>query len=176
MKIAYITTGEARFLDVIKDAVTLVITNNFHSSVVQFCKREGIRCRILDHELYASRDEHELAIKDILDKAGIDLVILGSYRRIIKNIDFLKQYSGKIINIHLSYLPEFPGERAWEKVFLAGTKESGYTLHYVDTGIDTGKIIFQERVNIEECKNSQEVYDKLVEATCIGLRKVIENL
>lgn len=175
MRIALITTDETRYVQALFDELSIVITNNACSPVVELCKREGITCRVLSEDLYTSREEHDLAIMKVLDTVGVDKIVLGSYQRIIKSNQFIEKYKNKMLNIHLSYLPDFKGYKAWEKAFLAGVEESGYSIHLVDKEVDNGKILFQERVSIKECKSSQEVYDILVEKSCEKIISVVNK-
>lgn len=174
MKLAYITTDEERYLGALLDLeISIVITNNPDSPVVGFCEENGLNCKVVDHKNFSNRREHDAAIMGVLDGIGVDLVILGGYRRLIKNRGFLDKYEGKMINIHNSFLPNFPGIMPHEEVFSAGINKSGYTIHFVDEIMDRGEIIFQEEVDIPNCKSAQEVYDKLVIAGCKGLKEVV---
>ena len=176
MKLAYITTDEERYLGALLDfEISIVITNNPDSPVVEFCRDNGLNCKVIDHKNFGNRREHDAAIMRVLNGIGVDLVVLGGYRRLIKNKEFLEKYGRKMINIHNSFLPNFPGISPHEEVFSAGINKSGYTIHFVDEVMDRGEIIFQEEVDILECESAQEVYDKLVLKGCVGLRKVVEK-
>jgi len=174
MKLAIITTNEERFIDTLSDKVDIVITNNPDSPVIPMCLRLGIDFHVINNNDFLDRKDHDNAIKEKLDEVRVDLVILGGYRRLIKNKDFLKEYGKKMINIHNSFLPNFPGPRPHEEVFLSGIKKSGYTIHYVDSVMDRGDIIMQEEVDISQCENPQEVYDTIVEKACFGVKRVVE--
>jgi len=174
MKLAYITTDEERYLRALLHfEISIVITNNPDSPVVGFCEENGLNCEVIDHKNFGNRREHDAAIMRVLDGIGVDLVVLGGYRRLIKNKEFLDKYGRKMINIHNSFLPNFPGIRPHEEVFYTGINKSGYTIHFVDEVMDRGEIIFQEEVDILECESAQEVYDKLVIAGCKGLKEVV---
>jgi phosphoribosylglycinamide formyltransferase len=88
---------------------------------------------------------YEQAIVDLLEAQQIDLVCLAGYMKIV-GPTLLSAYEGRIINIHPAYLPEFPGAHGIEDAWQAGVSESGVTVHWVDSGVDTGKIIQQVRV------------------------------
>ena len=88
---------------------------------------------------------YEEAIVKLLDEHQIDLVCLAGYMKIV-GPTLLAAYEGRIINIHPAYLPEFPGAHGIEDAWNAGVAESGVTIHWVDSGVDTGKVIKQIRV------------------------------
>ena len=181
MKLAYITTDEERYLRTLLDnkekglEISLVITNNPKSPVIEFCSKNKLHCKIINDKEFSSREEHDFAIMKELDEADVDLVILGGYRRLIKDEEFLMKYGRKMINIHNSFLPNFPGSRPHDEAFLSGVEKSGCTIHFVDAVMDRGDIILQEEVDISSCKNSQDVYDKLVEAGCKGILKILTS-
>lgn len=94
---------------------------------------------------FVDKQAYETALVDLLEKHEIDLVVLAGYMKII-GPTLLAAYEGRIINIHPAYLPEFPGAHGIEDAWNAGVKESGVTVHWVDSGVDTGQIIQQVRV------------------------------
>jgi phosphoribosylglycinamide formyltransferase-1 len=98
--------------------------------------RQGIR-----------RAEHEARIDKILDAAGVELVCLAGYMRILSPW-FVARWRGRILNIHPALLPKFPGLDVQRRALEAGEKESGCTVHFVDEGTDTGPIVLQRRVPI----------------------------
>ena len=118
---------------------------------------------------------HENAINKILIENEVELIVLSGYMRILTS-DFVKPWAGRILNIHPSLLPDFPGAHAHRDVISAGVKKSGCTVHFVDSGMDTGPIIAQkevevladdnesslgERIKIEEHKLYPKVIDQL---------------
>ena len=118
---------------------------------------------------------HENAINKILIENEVELIVLSGYMRILTS-DSVKPWAGRILNIHPSLLPDFPGAHAHRDVISAGVKKSGCTVHFVDSGMDTGPIIAQkevevladdnesslgERIKIEEHKLYPKVIDQL---------------
>lgn len=94
---------------------------------------------------FDNKAAYEEAIVALLEKYDIDLVCLAGYMKIV-GPTLLAAYEGRIINIHPAYLPEFPGAHGIEDAWEAGVAQSGVTIHWVDSGVDTGKIIKQVRV------------------------------
>lgn len=93
------------------------------------------------------RLEHEQIIHPILAEHDVELILLSGYMRLVSP-QFVQQWNPRIINIHPSLLPAFPGAHAHRDVLAAGVKVSGCTVHYVDAGMDTGKILGQRRVPV----------------------------
>ena len=94
---------------------------------------------------FENKADYEGAIVELLDEHDIDLVCLAGYMKIV-GPTLLAAYEGRIINIHPAYLPEFPGAHGIEDAWNAGVDQSGVTIHWVDSGVDTGKVIKQVRV------------------------------
>ncbi|MDU3070851.1 MAG: phosphoribosylglycinamide formyltransferase [Streptococcus sp.] len=94
---------------------------------------------------FDNKAAYEEAIVKLLDDHQIDLVCLAGYMKIV-GPTLLAAYEGRIINIHPAYLPEFPGAHGIEDAWNAGVDQSGVTIHWVDSGVDTGKVIKQVRV------------------------------
>ncbi|MGE5412561.1 MAG: phosphoribosylglycinamide formyltransferase [Syntrophomonadaceae bacterium] len=95
----------------------------------------------------ASRAEHEARIEKILEAAGVDLVCLAGYMRILSP-EFVRRWKGRILNIHPALLPKFPGLHVQRRALEAGETESGCTVHFVDEGTDTGPVVLQRRVPV----------------------------
>ena len=83
----------------------------------------------------------------LLRAAGVELVVLAGFMRVVK-ATFLEAFAGRIINLHPSLLPKFPGREAWSQALAAGERTTGCTVHYVDAGVDSGEIIAQREVPI----------------------------
>ena len=91
--------------------------------------------------------EAEARVVEILKEEGVELVVLAGYMRMVKE-PLLAAFPRRIINIHPSLLPAFPGLEAWKQALTAGVSETGCTVHYVDAGMDTGPVIAQRRVPV----------------------------
>ncbi len=149
LKLAVLISGRGSNLEAIqkniesgilkgKASIAVVISNKPTAAGLVFAQEHQIKTAVCP-------TENDVLAE--LAKYAIDLVCLAGYMRIISPA-FIEKYPNKIINIHPTLLPKFPGLHVHEKVLAAGEKESGCTVHYVDAGVDTGKIIAQRKVPV----------------------------
>jgi phosphoribosylglycinamide formyltransferase-1 len=109
---------------------------------------------------YASKEEYEKEIAFFLIEKNISLIVLAGYMRLIGEI-LLSAFHNRIINIHPALLPAFPGKNGIQQAYDYGVKIFGVTVHYIDAGIDTGKIIAQECFEAEGNETLQEIEEKI---------------
>jgi phosphoribosylglycinamide formyltransferase 1 len=128
-------------------AISCVISNIASAFALERAKKHGIPAILIDHRLYASREEYDGAIVKALKDHGIGLVALAGFMRIITPV-LIEAFPNAIMNIHPALLPSFPGLHAQRQAVLHGVKISGCTVHFVDTGTDTGPIICQAAVPV----------------------------
>lgn len=117
--------------------------------------------------------EEELALA--LQSAGVELLVLAGYMRVLK-APLLEKFRGRIINIHPSLLPAFPGLRAWEQAQVAGVKETGCTVHWVNEEVDGGEILRQERVAVLAGDSAETLHARIQEAEHRCLPAVVRGL
>ncbi|EAC9513095.1 phosphoribosylglycinamide formyltransferase, partial [Listeria monocytogenes] len=115
---------------------------------------------VLEPAAFASKAAFESKLIEELQDHVIDFIVLAGYMRIIGNT-LLSAYEGRVINIHPSLLPSFPGKSGIADAFAYGVKVTGVTVHYVDAGIDTGPIIAQEIVRIDTDDTLTSVTEKI---------------
>jgi phosphoribosylglycinamide formyltransferase 1 len=127
----------------------VVVTDAASSQVLERAKEFGMKSFYLDPNGYESKDEYERRILSLLDKHKTDLVVTAGYLRILSPF-FVNRYRNRIINIHPSLLPSFPGRHSQKKALDYGVKITGCTAHFIDEGIDTGPIIMQSPVPVLE--------------------------
>jgi phosphoribosylglycinamide formyltransferase 1 len=184
IKVAVLASGRGSDFQAIIDGIekrevdariVLLITDNPQAGAIEKAKRGKIPYKILLPSNYGDRLEHDRAILKELNAAGPELVVLAGYMRVIKDKGLLKQFQGKIINIHPSLLPAYPGAHAQKDAFEGKAKVSGYTIHFVDESLDGGPIILQEEVYIGDCKTAQEAADRILEREHAGLPKVVDS-
>ncbi|MCP1640359.1 phosphoribosylglycinamide formyltransferase-1 [Streptococcus gallinaceus] len=146
-KIAVFASGNGSNFQVIAEQfpVEFVFSDHRNAYVLERAEQLGVPSYAFELKEFDSKADYEEAIVELLAEHEIDLVVLAGYMKIVGST-LLSAYEGRIINIHPAYLPEFPGAHGIEDAWNAGVAESGVTVHWVDSGVDTGKIIKQVRV------------------------------
>lgn len=122
--------------------VALCVCDRPGAGALERAERLGIKTLVFKAKDYASKAEYETMIADALEAEGVELVCLAGYMRIVGET-LLQRFAGRIINIHPSLLPSFPGAHGIEDAFNHGCKMFGITIHFVDHTLDGGKIIDQ---------------------------------
>ena len=129
--------------------ITLVVSDVPTSAVIDKAKRKGLKTFVFNPQSYPNKRAFEVEIVEALQEAKVDFIILAGYMRLV-GPTLLHAYEGRIVNIHPSLLPSFKGLDAIGQAFDAGVKITGVTIHYVDEGMDTGRIIAQEAVKVAD--------------------------
>jgi phosphoribosylglycinamide formyltransferase-1 len=132
-----------------KAAIARLITDNPGAFAIQRAREAGIPVSVLDFGSFPSKEAYEAALKSEMEKCGADLYVLAGYMRILP-ADVVRAFPGRIVNIHPALLPSFPGLHAQRQALEYGVKVSGCTVHFVDEGTDTGPIIIQRCIPVEE--------------------------
>lgn len=157
-RIAIFISGEGETLQAILDAkfqgdidaeISLVLSNNEKAYGLSRATERNIPTAVFSNSDYPKRDEREKAIVACLEQYQIDYIVLAGYMSIL-SADFVQMYLGKILNIHPSLLPKYPGLDTYSKALAAGDKEHGTTVHFVTADVDGGPIVTQGRVPILE--------------------------
>jgi len=129
--------------------ITLVVSDVPTSAVIDKAKQKGLKTFVFNPQSYPNKRSFEIEIVEALQAADVDFIILAGYMRLV-GPTLLHAYEGKIVNIHPSLLPSFKGLDAIGQAFDAGVKITGVTIHYVDEGMDTGRIIAQAAVKVAD--------------------------
>jgi phosphoribosylglycinamide formyltransferase-1 len=129
--------------------VRLVVSDVLNAGILDVARECAVSNAYLPAGKFRTRLEPavEMELVKMLEDAGIELVVLAGFMRVLK-APMLAAFPGRIINIHPSLLPKFAGVEAWTQALAAGEKTTGCTVHYVDAGIDSGEIIAQSEVPI----------------------------
>ncbi|MCM0583403.1 phosphoribosylglycinamide formyltransferase [Weissella diestrammenae] len=127
--------------------IVRLIVDKKNAGAIEKAKQLGIPYTLVDYRHFADRQAAELAILDQLNQDQVDGILLAGYMRLLTET-LLTPYAGRIINIHPALLPSFPGTHGIQDAFDYGVRVTGVTVHYVDAGMDTGKIIAQQPVVI----------------------------
>jgi len=184
VKVAVLASGRGSnfraILDEIKagrcDAeIKILITNNPDAPAIAIAKENKIPVEIINQKSFKTRDEMDERIKGLLDRYGVELVVLAGYMLLIKGKRLLESYKNRIINIHPALLPAFPGATAQKDAFEHGVKVSGVTIHFVDESLDAGPILYQEAVDISGCKSAEETAAKILKTEHKAYAKVVDS-
>ena len=127
--------------------IGLVISNNPAAAGLQRAERAGIATQCIDHRDYQSREAFDGALVDALRACDIELVILAGFMRILTPV-LIEPYLGRLLNIHPSLLPKYPGLKTHQRALDAGDTEAGATVHFVTRELDGGPPVLQARVPI----------------------------
>jgi len=128
--------------------VKVVIANRPGAQALERARAAGISALIIPHKDFADREAFDRALAQALREAEVNWVVLAGFMRVLTP-EFLSSYPGRIINIHPSLLPAFPGMDAAKQALDYGVKLTGCTVHFVDHGVDSGRIIAQRAVQVE---------------------------
>jgi phosphoribosylglycinamide formyltransferase-1 len=126
-------------------SVVLVISNRATAGALAVAESYGVAACHVPFGRDRAGFEHK--VTELLQRAGIDLICLAGFMRLLSP-EFVARFEGRILNIHPSLLPDFPGLNAQQQALAAGVRETGCTVHWVDAGIDSGPIVLQRRVPI----------------------------
>jgi len=124
-----------------------VISNRPDAAGLAFAAERGVATCVVDHKAYPDRAAFDAALAEEIDRHAPDLVILAGFMRVLTD-DFVNRYRGRMINIHPSLLPAFPGLRTHQRALETGVKLHGCTVHYVTADVDVGPIIVQAAVPV----------------------------
>lgn len=127
--------------------IVVVICNVPGAGALDRAKRAGIATLVIDHRNFSEREEFDRAVVAALLSAGVELVVLAGFMRIVSGV-FIEAFPERIINIHPALLPAFPGLHVQKKALEYGARFAGCTVHFVDGGVDTGPIIAQAVVPV----------------------------
>jgi phosphoribosylglycinamide formyltransferase-1 len=155
--------------------IGLVVCDKPQAGVVERAKSADIPVFCFVPKEYETKAHFEGEILAALNEYQIDFVILAGYMRLIGST-LLAAYSNRIVNIHPSLLPAFPGKDAIEQAFQAGVKVTGVTVHFVDAGMDTGPIIAQQAIEIENGDTALTIAEKIHKVEHALYPKVIQEL
>ena len=191
MKIAVLVSGGGTNLQAIIDAIdsgkitnteiTLVISNKESAYALERAKNAGIEGKFVSPKQFENREDYSKAMIDTIKGAGCELVVLAGFLVVLPE-SFVNAFEGKIINIHPSLIPSFCGDgfyglKVHEKALERGVKVTGATVHFVDSGTDTGPIIYQKAVYIEPGDTPEVLQKRVMEqAEWLILPQAIDDI
>ena len=165
--------------------ISCVISNNKNAFGLKRAKSSKLRTSIVDPELYNSKEAFDRELISIIQQHGVELIVLAGYMRVLTPL-FVSHYFGKILNIHPSLLPKFPGLNTHQRAINASEKAHGVSVHFVTKELDGGPIINQESVIIDNSdteetlsmkvlKKEHVIYPKVIHWYTQGRLKLIDN-
>ena len=142
--------------------VVIVLSDIADAFILERARKHGITARFIGPSRFKTKLEPELEQRFVkaLQEAGVELVALAGYMRVVK-APLLKAFAGRIVNIHPALLPAFPGLKAWEQALSHGAKVAGCTVHFVNEGVDAGPIIVQESVPVLTGDTSESLHQRI---------------
>tara|TARA_B100001113_G_scaffold349214_1_gene344260 strand:- start:866 stop:1516 length:651 start_codon:yes stop_codon:yes gene_type:complete len=183
-KIAVLISGSGSNLEAIINAcnsnningnIVCVISNNPNAYGIKRAEKHNLKIKVIKHEDYLNRDSFDEAIDKCLAELNIDLVVLAGFMRILgKNIT--EKYNGKIINLHPSLLPLYPGLDTHKNVIMNKDKVHGISIHYVSAELDAGPLIAQSMINVKEDEKLDELIERIHKIEHMLLPEIIDHL
>jgi phosphoribosylglycinamide formyltransferase-1 len=170
-KVGVLVSGRGTNLQALMDAaqmgqlggeIAVVISNVEEAQALVRARRAGIQTVVQDHR-GRKREEFDADLVAHLHDHGVDLVCLAGYMRLL-SAGFIHAYKERVLNVHPSLLPAFPGLEAQRQALEAGVKVSGATVHLVDEGLDTGPILLQEAVPVLDADTVDSLSARILEA------------
>lgn len=170
MRLAVLASGTGTNLQALIDAqeaqrltpgqLALVICNRPGALAMERAEKAALPHHLIDHTRFASRALFETAVLQELAASKIEGIVLAGFMRILSPV-FIEAFAGRILNTHPALCPSFPGMDAPQQAIDAGVKVSGCTVHFVDSGVDTGPIIFQEALLVAENDTASSLHTRI---------------
>jgi phosphoribosylglycinamide formyltransferase-1 len=178
--IGVLVSGNGTNLQALLDAglpVRAVASNRNGAYALIRAREAGVPTATFSLDCHPDRAERDLVMATWLEEHGVELVVLAGYMHLLTP-SFLKRFPERIVNVHPSLLPAFPGATAIDDALAAGVETTGVTIHYVDAGLDTGPVIAQEAVPVEPRETLEErihavehrLLPKVVSELCLAAR------
>jgi phosphoribosylglycinamide formyltransferase-1 len=142
--------------------VSIVLSDVENAGILEHARKRNLPAKFIAPGKFRTKleEESERAFVEALRSAQVDLIVLAGFMRVLKG-DFLRAFEGRIVNIHPSLLPSFPGLEAWKQALDHGVKFTGCTVHYVDAGVDSGAIIGQQTVPVLDNDSPETLHQRI---------------
>ena len=140
----------------------IVLSDVADAGILERARKRKIPAQFIPPGKFRTKldEEAERAFVSALQSAKVDLIVLAGFMRVLKG-DFMRAFEGRIVNIHPSLLPSFPGLEAWKQALDHGVKVTGCTVHFVDAGVDAGPIIAQQTVPVFENDTPESLHQRI---------------
>jgi phosphoribosylglycinamide formyltransferase 1 len=167
MNVGVLASGEGTNLQALLDSVhgrevevVAVASDQPAARALERARAAGVEAAVFERGGFADRPARDAAMADWLERRGVELVVLAGYMALL-DARFVGRFRDRIVNVHPSLLPAFPGVRAIEQALDYGVKVFGVTVHLVDEGVDTGPIILQGAIELPDAASADEVHEAL---------------
>lgn len=170
VSIAVLVSGNGSNFQAIVDAIeagrithahiACLVSNKADAFALERAKKHNITSIVLDHKSYPNRQAYDAALVEVLHQHGVQLVILAGFMRLLSPV-MINAFPNSIMNIHPALLPAFPGLDAQQQALDYGARYTGCTVHFVDSGTDTGPIILQAVVPILGCDTIETLTQRI---------------
>ena len=183
-KIAVLISGNGSNLEALIDAckknlingsVEIIISNNPDAYGIERAKNHLINYKIIDNNRFKTREDFDRALVEELQDSNPDLIVLAGFMRILTPI-MIEAFKNKIINIHPSLLPKYPGLDTHNSVIKNGDLKHGVTIHYVNEVLDGGQIIAQGEISVNANETSEELKTRIHAIEHVMLPMVVSKL
>ena len=144
----------------LKAVIKVVISNNKNAFGLKRARNHNIKNLCIDHKDFADRESYDQKLMETIEQENVDFIVLAGFMRILGS-DFVTNFPNKIINIHPSLLPKYPGLNTHKKVLENKDKEHGVTVHLVDEGLDSGPIIGFIKILVEDDEKENDLENKI---------------
>jgi phosphoribosylglycinamide formyltransferase-1 len=171
VRLAVLLSGRGSNFAAIHDAIArgeldaeivCVISNRADAAGIVRAKGWGLETHVIENRAFASRPAHEYEVMRVLEHAKPDFIVLAGYMRLL-SAEFVAKYPNRILNIHPSLLPAFPGVDAQKQAIEYGVRVSGCTVHFVDENLDAGPIIVQRAVEVRDGDDGDSLAARILE-------------
>ena len=145
--------------------VAIVLSDVENAGILTHARDRSMPAKFIPPGKFRTKldEEAEHAVVEALRAAKVDLVVLAGFMRVLKG-EFLRAFEGRIVNVHPSLLPSFPGLAAWQQALDHGVKVAGCTVHFVDAGVDSGAIIGQQTVPVLDHDTPESLHQRIYAA------------
>jgi phosphoribosylglycinamide formyltransferase-1 len=158
----FVAIAEAVAAGKIPAEVAIVLSDVETAGILAHARERKIPAQFIPPGKFRTKleEEAEQAFVAALQNAEVDLIVLAGFMRVLKG-DFLRAFEGRIVNVHPSLLPSFPGLEAWKQALDHGVKVAGCTVHFVDAGVDSGAIIGQQTVPVPDNDTAETLHQRI---------------
>jgi len=153
--------------------ISCVISNNPDAYGLERAKKANIETKILDHNEFSSRESYDESLKEIIEKFNPEVIILAGFMRIL-TANFVNHFLGKVLNIHPSLLPKYPGLHTHQRAIDAGDKAHGVSVHFVTPELDGGPIIAQKKIEVYLDDDADSLSKRLLKEEHIIYPRVVQ--